>query len=691
MRVPSSLSAAGCNKDSKAWNCSPIRKRAGAGSTFCRTTCRGGVGNGKLGCVSDFSLVSNVLCLIHLLVIIFDYNYIILYLLYLPTVVFPTTNTSCNHKIPPFCLHSSRLDWTTTTPDQMLVRNFITCHTKARTLQSPIPFRSQWLHHIPRRCFGASQYLKANNAPGGDGGPKLQPELSQHGVFMGTVAVQTPQDTNIREVISKINPEPRGKPSRPNEAPSLLVLLVTPSFAQHALDTDLPLKVSERFQENPTTSKPLDALIAVVDRLPVPRNAPDGVEGIGYAFITNPSPSHVDSQLPLQPNASKPGSLSFDLSTVSHHGPRRVIAQMPLAQTIFSTGLPSTLIYTRYQFDPLSGHLRTQTSQRLESATLPMPEDVSAGSVRLRAPLIPLTFPRLVVSSMGNIVRQLSPLPQPHENNSAESNSGDGQSASPTVFSASQELEAAVSTYFAARGMSPEPVQVWALIMPEDAGQKYPFRSLLNSVLKNNAKAIQQMMVDDRTNPMASGRLLGALSVGARLCKVLSGGGGWGKKAGLLSLDPDSQYSTRELRGDHGWDFTFEGDTTEEMMAAGRKQALGEIVKEGERIVFFLLGPKNLLKDPGADTSSYFPAFVLGALPSSTENEQFDAEARHESGEAAELKHYPWRFGALSEGGMALNVSQPGGPTTQTKVDAPYAVMTAYCFREEKPVAQVNK
>lgn len=82
MRVPSSLSAADCNKDSKAWNCSPIRKRAGAGSTFCRTTCRGGVGNGKLGCVSDFSLVSNVLCLVHVLVIIFDYNYIILYLPY---------------------------------------------------------------------------------------------------------------------------------------------------------------------------------------------------------------------------------------------------------------------------------------------------------------------------------------------------------------------------------------------------------------------------------------------------------------------------------------------------------------------------------------------------------------------------------------------------------------------------------
>lgn len=94
MRVPSSLSAAGCNKDSKAWNCSPIRKRAGAGSTFCRTTCRGGVGNGKLGCVSDFSLVSNVLCLIHLLVIIFDYNYIILYL---PGTVSPYSGIS-DHK-----------------------------------------------------------------------------------------------------------------------------------------------------------------------------------------------------------------------------------------------------------------------------------------------------------------------------------------------------------------------------------------------------------------------------------------------------------------------------------------------------------------------------------------------------------------------------------------------------------------
>ena len=547
----------------------------------------------------------------------------------------------------------------------MLSRNLLTWHTKARSYQCSIPFLAQWNQSAQRQC------VRYYATPRDDG------DRSQHGVFMGTVAARAPGSTRVADLLSQIKPQALGKPPRSNENPSLLALLVTPSFAKHALDTDFPLRVLQRFHTNPTTSKPLDAIVAVVDRLPVPGNAPDGVEGIGYALITDPVQSHTESQLPLQPNASKPGSISFDILTESRQGPRHISAQMPLAQTIFSTGMPSTLVYTRYQFEPLSGQLRKQASQRLESASLPLPNDITKGTATLKAPLLPLTLPRLVVSSMGNIVRKLSALP------ASPSNPEHGQAVSPKVFSASQELEAAVSSYFAIKDMSPEPVQVWALIIPEANGRIYKRKTLLGGLLELDADSLQQRLLDPSCEPISQGGLLGALQSGARLCKVLSGGGGWGKKAGLLSLDPDWQYSTRELRGDQGWNFTFEGDTTEEMMAAGRKQALGQIVKEGESIVFCLLGPKEHLRSPGTDSSEVSPAIVLGALPPSTENEQSSTESLQTSNDTPSLAHHPGHFGALCEGGMALNVSQQGKSLTQTKADAPYTTLTTYCLPQE--------
>jgi hypothetical protein len=169
---------------------------------------------------------------------------------------------------------------------------------------------------------------------------------------------------------------------------------------------------------------------------------------------------------------------------------------------------------------------------------------------------------------------------------------------------------------------------------------------------------------------------------GARLIKVLSGGGGWGKKAGLLSLDPDVQYSTRELRRDEGWNFDFDApdDGTGAAVEAQKNQALGQIVKEGEGIMF-LLAPKlqNLpITYPEVhhrDTTGLRRASELelsfGAIPSS-----IDEIARSpESDETpARIQHYPNFFGMLSEGGMALRSTPKKQSRTvfQSKIDVPF-------------------
>ncbi|PIB01754.1 hypothetical protein CB0940_01078 [Cercospora beticola] len=530
----------------------------------------------------------------------------------------------------------------------MLLSPTITRPTRAATWRALV----QHPRHSPRRCLSAAVRLQQSTA---SGLPHPHPSTS-HGVFMGTVAAPSSQETSIDEIIAKIEPAARGKPVQVSATPSLLSLLVSSSFARHALDPNFPLKVLQRFSANPTASKPLDAVVAVVDRLPAPGGPPSGVEGIAYALVTDPLQSLLEAQTPLQSSTTKPGSMSF---AMRHGDSCRVDAQLPLAQTIFTTGMPSTLLHIRYQFDPLSGQLRKQASQRLESAHISLPDTLGQGNIKLQAQLLPLTVPRQVVSSMGNIVRKLA---------APESGS--------KIISASQELEAAVSSYFASKQKAPEAVQVWALILPPELGDPRAAAEALSTALQRlDSKSIEGIWAADGSRGLMSSSprddLLPTLVSGARLCRVLSGGGGWGKKAGLLSLDPDSQYSTRELRRDQGWDFTFDGDSAEEMLASGRKQALGEVTREGESIVFFLVTPSEWETGSNADLVDDVrhkePGdIVFGALPASVESDQT-------SERTSQVTHHNWRFGALSEGGLALTIAKDGTPVTRTKADIPYA------------------
>ncbi|KAI5369778.1 hypothetical protein Slin14017_G006570 [Septoria linicola] len=514
-----------------------------------------------------------------------------------------------------------------------------------------------------RRHFGATIAHLSRAQDGTQGNA-----LVRHGVFTGIVATQQSKNETIDQVIAKVDPEAHGKPLKPNANPSLLAILVTPSFAKHANDSSLALRLLERFNANPTASKPLESLTAVVDRLPVSASSVAGAEGLAYALITDPLQSHAGSLMPLQSNATKPGSLSFDISTGTYH----ITAQMPLAQTIFMTGVPSTLIHTQYQFDPLTGRLRKQSSQFLESASVPLPESLAKGGVTLHAPMVPLTLPRRVESSMGNIVRKLS---------APQSTAKSHDAWSTKTISASQELEAAVSKYFTLRSIAPEAVEVWALILPDRISSPdlstFPLVGALNRL---NPKSLEQIWLGEHEaasiESLQLDNLLPALTKGARMCKVLSGGGGWGKKAGLLSLDPDSQYSTRELRGNEGWEFTFDGDTTEEMMAAGRKQALGEVVEEGESIVFFLANRPDILEmmmpnEDGSGSSTSQGQIVLGALPTST-NSTPTADTQSDT-------HRSGYFGALCEGGMALTIAKHGTRVTSTKTDIPHARLSINC------------
>jgi hypothetical protein len=294
---------------------------------------------------------------------------------------------------------------------------------------------------------------------------------------------------------------------------------------------------------------------------------------------------------------------------------------------------------------------------------------------------------------MGNIIRKLSAQPtgpiEAPENGKVDQI--DGSEVADISMPASEELEKSVSRYFEALDLQPETVSVWAFVVPV-----VPDSALANDVMSRmkDVFSADEKSITSAWHPDTEAAILLAKSVsnairlmipfGARLIKVLSGGGGWGKKAGLLSLDPDVQYSTRDLRHDQGWKFDFDGvdDGTGTAAEEQKNQALGQIVKKGERIMF-MLAPKpehvpgsriqghDVTTTPENKDQQTTLDLAFGAIPSSIDmipqNVASDTNV-------ATIRHYPGRFGMLSEGGMAVNVSRMNGLYDgQSKLDVPFA------------------
>ena len=180
--------------------------------------------------------------------------------------------------------------------------------------------------------------------------------------------------------------------------------------------------------------------------------------------------------------------------------------QLPVTNTLFLNGKTSTLLAQRWVRSPSKAHEKIEPFKLVDEKALPG-QVVNFTSPRqflhpmrkggLWTSLTSITEPRTVAASVGNIVQKI--------------HLGDNFEASP----ASQELETAIHQRIQDGETRSHHVDVWALIRPESAKD-------LSSI--NLREAILQ---------------------GCQLRKVLSGGGGWGVKQGLLSLDPDAEYVSR--------------------------------------------------------------------------------------------------------------------------------------------------
>jgi hypothetical protein len=540
------------------------------------------------------------------------------------------------------------------------------------------------------------------------GKPKLPPrpktrwgtrELVKDASF-GVVTTSRPLATTIDDLVKEIPPMPQDEASGSPEDTVTLVLLMTPGLARYALDITVPNTVVRRLRPSKLFGKKYTTTAAIVDRLPTTNDEIGGAEGMAYMLFRNAPSAEDGDQVPFQGSAQKPGSLTFQMPRVSHDRVWKQVSirsvQLPLSQTVFTTGLVSTMILREYTHSGIDEPMELTSERKLESQTLRLPTLSEGKSSRvIYVPLVPLTPFRKINYVMGNIIRKLSAQRtwdlQPNENGESKliEIPRDNEQDAP----ASQDLEEAVSKYFEVLDLQPETVSVWALVMPKTADSAKIHKIMrgpaVSAVLAADEAAIcaaWDPKADSSKNMsrMVSVAARNLIYHGARLIKVLSGGGGWGKKAGLLSLDPDVQYSTRELRQDEGWQFDFDApeDGTGAAVEAQKNQALGQIVKEGESIMF-LLAPKlkNLpltyseahhRDNLGLRTPSELEV-SFGAIPSSIDEV---AQSSDSDATPTTIQHYPNFFGMLSEGGMAFQYNPAKEIVFQSKMDVPFGRFT---------------
>ena len=366
----------------------------------------------------------------------------------------------------------------------------------------------------------------------------------------------------------------------------------------------------------------------------------DGSEGISVALLDSSSAApclwatQQDSQERETMTIQQRCTLTFTISSsicadIKVQGLARQdlasrMLQMPVANTVFQNGRTSTLFAQRWilrQEHQSNALLVLDQKIWLPQQALDLSGLTKETSMdqSLHSNLIPITPPRTIQAAIGNIIRKVSAGGSPEANRPA-----------------SDELERAITTGIKNGSIPDQPAEVWALVKPRE------YAPHMGCKIVEVTPALNELHK--------------ALLSGCRLHKVLSGGGGWGEKQGLLALDPDSSYSPRQQ--------AFQSSSGDEQdMEAEKLQALGEVVKPGDMVTFYVGNPSlaqtkilDLRTDFVAHSSLAFQSLIFGSLPS-TMDVMPDLLRTKTSSEESELVILEGCFGMLSEQGMSLTVS----------------------------------
>ncbi|PGG97369.1 hypothetical protein AJ80_09709 [Polytolypa hystricis UAMH7299] len=299
------------------------------------------------------------------------------------------------------------------------------------------------------------------------------------------------------------------------------ILLLTPSFAHWARSSSsfLAESMSRIFRnsrsENPGSSREVYSVVTVVDGLPLPdgvrsnsSNNVSGGEGISLLFVNRKDigvelikeKGRKDISTPeLEPTLSYLVPQPAD--DAEHGGNKFAEVSIRVANTLFLNSKPRTMVATRWEPSPDSDTMVRK--DKFDLINCLVKSTTKPKRILPRIPLSPVTERKEVITSMGNIISQVSKSP-----------------GSATGVPASAELEKTLPEYIKKHSSQNQRLAVWALIQPASSSHT------------------KTSSMPESANPQLDDVSL-AITRGARLHRVVSGGGGWGKKQGLLSLDPE--------------------------------------------------------------------------------------------------------------------------------------------------------
>ncbi|KAJ5436405.1 hypothetical protein N7445_007290 [Penicillium cf. griseofulvum] len=445
--------------------------------------------------------------------------------------------------------------------------------------------------------------------------------------FAYTWLTNTAEETTPDDILSRL---PSAPLSPSAAAASVPLLLVTPSFANW-LDPSRPFfsQFLSRLYGNSPGSDTLYAVAAVVDTLPnTTAETPNSSESEGLSLLAvGQSDVQAKAAPPrlIRSSASEETNLLFSFQTEvigqTSKGPAHEIG-LRLANTIFVNGRETTIFGTRWLWDKASNGYALDNLINLTSCMITATSQ--AVDTALELPLHPVTERRRVMASMGNILRQLA--------KSTDATSTD-------TIPASAELEKELPRYIAEHNIVDQRVSVWALVEKPD------------------------LEVAD-SGSSTHERLIQSLRQGGKLHRVMSGGGGWGKKQGLLSLDPEVCFSGTAKREDLvALSQVFNPDTTkldtlpsiDKGITVDDLSLLSQVATAGDYIQFFVsvkpTGAQGKFlsnHDPQEEPASYHFGMVADSMEFETHETDEDSNV---------IISLPHTFGALSE--KAIAYSQP--------------------------------
>ncbi|KAF7955984.1 hypothetical protein EAE96_004905 [Botrytis aclada] len=393
-----------------------------------------------------------------------------------------------------------------------------------------------------------------------------------------------PKRTTKEQVLQLISKRARMTKARYFADPSLnppeeaVVILVTPAFANWLEDENFIKRVLECFTYHHVDGKPNYIVVvgAVVDGLaPSPDDIPIAERAgplEGFSFLHGLRsrvlrPDNVWNPESSKDNSTNPDKLSYLIISGNKSQKPWELAlsttiSLPLANTLFVNGKHSTLEIAKWTRRNEGEYKCIQREQKqhqhikafhYENTMIPP----------IFVPAVPLTLPRPIANGLGNIVRQLS------------FGSGDTDNRP-----ASSELETQVTRFMEYSNLRTS-IGVWALIYRKE---------LLDPNLKTSTLESAEDLESTWGNDDKNLRFVGTqIALGAILCRVVSGGGGWDAKQGLLSLDPQMTYEDIVSA-------SFEYN--DQSMDKAQDSTLGNLARRGDHIQFFTINPTKL-KEPG--------------------------------------------------------------------------------------------